>query len=203
MLNKLLSDNQCSIVVTAAYVLAHAKYGESTESLGDESTEQRWTGRYIPETLRTSRRLRTFILDIGTHPAGMALPRTAWSVLTASAPVLGVSAPDYTNGGMAPSAAYECGAEEQTVDHVVLHCPIHRPPHGLHGLRVLDAELLSTCHEIWCGQAVDCDNSLKRRSARSRQRMVALTYRTRPATVSVALNSHNSADTHSLPTITL
>ena len=33
--------------------------------------------------------------------------------------------------GMALSADCECGAEEQTVDHVdvVLHCPIHRPPY--------------------------------------------------------------------------
>jgi len=53
---------------------------------------------------------------------------------------------------MALSAAYECGAEEQTVDHVVLQCPIQRPPHGLHGLAVLDVEaiewLLNTCPEI-------------------------------------------------------
>jgi len=53
---------------------------------------------------------------------------------------------------MASSAACECGAEEQTVDHVVLQCPIHRPPHGLHSLMVLDDEtiewLLSTCPEI-------------------------------------------------------
>jgi len=53
---------------------------------------------------------------------------------------------------MASSAACECGAEEQTVDHVVLQCPIHRPPHGLHGLMVLDDEtiewLLNTCPEI-------------------------------------------------------
>jgi len=42
--------------------------------------------------------------------------------------------------GMASSAACQCGAEEQTVDHVVLQCPIHRPPHGLHGLTVLDNE---------------------------------------------------------------
>ena len=41
--------------------------------------------------------------------------------------------------GMATAAACECGAE-QTVDHVILHCPIHRPPHGLHGLTVLDDE---------------------------------------------------------------
>jgi len=31
------------------------------------------------------------------------------------------------NGGLASSAVCECGAE-QTVDHVVLHCTIHRPP---------------------------------------------------------------------------
>ena len=30
--------------------------------------------------------------------------------------------------GMTPSSACECGTEEHTIDHVVLHCPIHRPP---------------------------------------------------------------------------
>jgi len=54
--------------------------------------------------------------------------------------------------GMASSVACECGAEEQTVDHVVLQCLIHRLPRGLHGLTVLDDEtiewLLSTCPEI-------------------------------------------------------
>ena len=28
---------------------------------------------------------------------------------------------------MAPSTASQCGAEELTVDHVVLHCPIRQP----------------------------------------------------------------------------
>jgi len=59
---------------------------------------------------------------------------------------------------MASSTACECGAEEQTVGHAVLRCPIHRLPHGLHGLTVLDDEaiewLLNTCPEIKCGQAV-------------------------------------------------
>jgi len=41
---------------------------------------------------------------------------------------------------MASSAAYKCGADEQTVDHVVLQCPIQRPPRGLHGLTVLNDE---------------------------------------------------------------
>ena len=43
---------------------------------------------------------------------------------------------------MAASAACECGAEEQTVDDVVLYCTIHRPPYGLHGLTVLDNETI-------------------------------------------------------------
>jgi len=54
--------------------------------------------------------------------------------------------------GIASSAAFECGAE-QTVDHVILHCPINRPtPHGLHGLTLLDDEttewLLNTCPDL-------------------------------------------------------
>jgi len=45
-----------------------------------------------------------------------------------------------------------CGEEEKAVYHVVLQCPIHRHPPGLHGLTVLDDEivecLFSTCPEI-------------------------------------------------------
>jgi len=71
-----------------------------------------------------------------------------------------------TQRGMAPCAACECGAEERTVDHLVLHYPIHLPPYGMHGPTVLDDEtiewLLNTCPEIYCGLAVDCKNWLKR-----------------------------------------
>jgi len=73
---------------------------------------------------------------------------------------------------MASSAACECGTEEQTVDHVVLECPIHRPPHGLHGLTFLDDEttewLLNTCPEILCGQVMD------KRRTRSNERRRSL-----------------------------
>jgi len=55
--------------------------------------------------------------------------------------------------GIASSVVCECGAEEQTVYHVVIQCLlIYRPPHGLHGLTVLGDEttewLLKTCPEI-------------------------------------------------------
>jgi len=83
---------------------------------------------------------RTFISDIGTHPSGMALPRTAWVQLNRLRTGVGHLRSCLHKWAMASSAACECGAEEQTADHVVLQCPIHRPPRGIHGLTVLDDE---------------------------------------------------------------
>jgi len=44
--------------------------------------------------------------------------------------------------GMTSSAACECGAEEQTVDHVVLQCPMDQLPHELQALTVPDDETI-------------------------------------------------------------
>jgi len=62
-------------------------------------------------------------LDIGTHPPRMALPRTVWIRLDRLHIRLGRFCSWLHKWIMDPSAA--CGPEEQTVDHVVLHCPIH------------------------------------------------------------------------------
>jgi len=109
-----------------------------------------------------TRYFKYFIHGIVIQLYGVVRP---WTVWIQPVPASDVSAPSWTNGVWSPSAACECGAEEQIVDHVVLQCPIHRT---LHGLTVLDDEtiewLLNTCPEIWCGQAVDCNNSLKRLS---------------------------------------
>jgi len=100
-------------------------------------------------------RLRTFIPDVGTHLHGTALPRTAWVRLNRLRIGVGLFRSCLHEWGMAPSAACECGAEEKTVDHVVLQCLIHRLTHELRGLTVLDDEtiewLLSTFPEIYCG----------------------------------------------------
>jgi len=89
----------------------------------------------------------------------MTLPSRPWARLNRFRTGVGRFRSCLYKRGMASSAACECGAEDQTVDHVVLQCPIHRPPHGLDGLTVLDDEttewLLNTCPEIWRGQAVD------------------------------------------------
>jgi len=93
--------------------------------------------------------LRTFILDTGTHTRGMTLPRRDWFGALVR---VGRFRSCLHKWGMASSAPCECGAEEQTVDHVVLQHPTYRPPHGLQGLTVLDDVitewLLNTCPEI-------------------------------------------------------
>ena len=83
-----------------------------------------WVGNNITK-------LRTYIPD--TYPPGKAL--TAWVRLNHFRAGVGRFRCCPHKWGMASSAVCACGAEDQTVDHVVLPCPIHRPPHGLHGRR--------------------------------------------------------------------
>jgi len=82
----------------------------------------------------------------------MTLLRKAWVRLNHFGPGVGGFRSCLYKWDMASSATCECGAEEQTVDHVVLQCPICRPPHGQHGLTVLDDEtiewLLNICPVI-------------------------------------------------------
>jgi len=85
-------------------------------------------------------------------PPGMALPRRAWVRLNRLLAGVGHFRSCLYKWGVASSAVCECDAKEQTVNHVVLQCPIHQRTHGLHGLTVLDNEttewLLNTCPEI-------------------------------------------------------
>ena len=111
--------------------------------------DHQWNAEWLYNTTRH----RTFIPDTGAHPPQMSPPKQRGPGLTASAPVSGVSAPACTDEAWSPlRLVSECGAEEQTVDHAVLQCPIHRSPHGLHGLVVLDDETiewqLNNCPDI-------------------------------------------------------
>jgi len=88
--------------------------------------DHRWNAELLENTMR----LRTFVPDIGTHPPEMTLPRTAWVRLNRLRIGVGRRTHPPCLHSMAPSAACECGAEE-TVDHVVLQCPMHPPLDGL------------------------------------------------------------------------
>jgi len=91
----------------------------------------------ITDWLENTTRLCSFIPDVGTHPPWTALPRIAWDRLNRLRTGVERFRSCLHKWGMSPSAACECGTDVQTVEHVVIHCPIHRPPYGVHGLTVL------------------------------------------------------------------
>jgi len=102
-----------------------------------------------PVWLDNPTRLRTFIPDTDTHPPGVTFPRTAWVWLNCLRTGVRCFCSYLHKWNMTSSAACECGAEEQTVDHVVFQCPIHRPPHRLHGLMVVDIRTIEWLLNTW------------------------------------------------------
>ena len=85
-------------------------------------------------------RLRTFVPETGARPVRMGLPRAAWVKLNRLRTGVGRFHSSMHKWGLAPSPNCECGASEQTADHVLTECFIHRAPHGARGLTVLDDE---------------------------------------------------------------
>ena len=99
-----------------------------------EWTNHKWKTEYC----KNASRLRAFVPDTGARPVGLGLPRAAWVKLNRLRTGVGQFHSSMHKWGLAPSPNCECGASEQTADHVLTACPIHRAPHGLRGLTVLD-----------------------------------------------------------------
>ena len=101
-----------------------------------EWTNYKWNAEYC----ENASRLRAFVPGTGARPVGMSLPRVAWVKLNRLRTGVGRYHLSMHKWGLAPSPNCECGASEQTADHVLSACPIHRAPHGARGLTVLDDE---------------------------------------------------------------
>ena len=107
--------------------------------LGIRASE--WTNlKWNVEYCEGASRLCAFVPETGARPVGMGLPRAAWVRLNRLWTVVGRFHSPMHKWGLAPSPNCECGASEQTADHVLTACPIHRAPHGACGLTVLDDE---------------------------------------------------------------
>ena len=98
-----------------------------------EWTNHKWNAEYCENAFR----LRAFVPETGARPIGMGLPRAAWVKLNCLRTGVGRFHLSIHKWGLAPSPNCECGACEQTADHVLTACPIHRAPHGARGLTVL------------------------------------------------------------------
>ena len=101
-----------------------------------EWTNHKWNAEYC----ESASRLRAFVPGTSVRPVGMSLPRAAWVKLNRLRTGVGRFHSSMHKWGLAPSPNCECGASEQTADHVLTMCPIHRAPHGARGLTVLDDE---------------------------------------------------------------
>ena len=99
-----------------------------------EWTNHKWKTEYCEDASR----LRAFVSGTGARPIWMGLPRAACVKLNRLR--IGVKRfhSSMHKWGLAPSPNCECGASDQTADHVLTACLIHRAPHGARGLTVLD-----------------------------------------------------------------
>ena len=104
--------------------------------------------KWKTEYCENASRLRAFVPETGAMPVGMGLPRAAWVKLNCLRTGVKQFHSSMHKWGLAFSPNCECGASEQTADHVLTACPIHRAPHGARGLTVLDDETRCWLNDI-------------------------------------------------------
>ena len=119
------------------FVPASRNLLDNLASLGIRASE--WTNhKWNAEYCENASRLRAFVPETGARPVAMGLTRAAWVKLNRLPTGVGRFHLSLHKCGLAPSTNCECGAYEQTADHVLTACPIHWAPHGARGLTVLD-----------------------------------------------------------------
>ena len=117
-----------------------------------EIRASQWTNcRWNTEYCKNTSRLHVFIPITSAKPVGMRLPQTAWVKLIHLRIGVGRLNSSMHKCGLAFSPSCESGASEQTTDHVLIVCPIHRAPKEARDFTVLD-------DETKCWLAVICKN---------------------------------------------
>ena len=84
--------------------------------------------------------LGVYIPRVSTRPIGISLTRTAWVKLNCLRTGVRRFGSSMHKCVFAFLSKCECGASEQTADHIILTCPTHRAPLVILGLTVLDDE---------------------------------------------------------------
>ena len=119
------------------FVSAARNLLDNLARLGIRASE--WTNfKWNAEYCENASRLRVFVPRTGARSVGMGLSRAAGVKHNRLRTGVGRFHSSMHKWGLTPSPNCECGAAEQTADHVLTACPIHRAPHGARGLTVLD-----------------------------------------------------------------
>ena len=122
LLNGSSDTHQAKLRSKRPFVPAARNFLDNLARLGIHASE--WTNyKRKTEYCKNISRLRAFVLETGARPVGMGLPRAAWVKLNRLRTVVGRFHSSMHKWGLAPSANCECGASEQTADHVLTACP--------------------------------------------------------------------------------
>ena len=118
---------------------AARNFSNNLAGLGIRASEwknHKWNAEYCKNTFR----LLAFIPKTSTMSVGMSLPGTTWVKLNRLRTGVGQFHSSMHKWGLAPSPNCKSDGSEQTADHVLTACPIHRAPHGARVPTVLDDE---------------------------------------------------------------
>ena len=73
-------------------------------------------------------RIHRYIWDPGAGVEGEDLPRRQWTLLNRLRTGVGCFKTSMKKWGLADSATCECGEPEQSAEHIINTCPLHKPP---------------------------------------------------------------------------
>ena len=139
LLNWSSNTRQVRLRSRRPFVPAARNFSNNLARLGIRASE--WTNhKWKTEYCENASRLCVFVPGTSSRPVGMGLPRAAWVKLNRLRTGVGQFHSSIHEWGLALSPNCECGASEQTADHVLTACLIHRAPHGARGWTVLDDE---------------------------------------------------------------
>ena len=115
-------------------------------------TKHKWNADYLKSTSR----VRAFILRVSSRPLGMSLPRTSWGRINRLRDGVERFHSFMYIWGLASSPNFECSATEKTADHLISSFLVHHVPRGTRDLQVLDDAtqcwLNTTTTSIYSGQ---------------------------------------------------
>ena len=143
ILNGLLSGSsdtrQVRLRSRRPFVPAARDLLDNLARLGIRASE--WTNyKWRTEYCENASRLRTFVPRTGARSVEMGLPRAPWVKLNRLGTDVGRFHSSMHKWSLTLSSNCKCGASDQTADHVLTACPIHRAPHGARSLTILDDE---------------------------------------------------------------
>ena len=119
--------------------LASDAHGKTNRVWAEGNWEMRW------DTTRC--RLRTFIQTPSNKPIGHDLAQYSLVCLNRIRTGYGRFNANMNQMGLSPSASCECGATDQTAQHIASECPLHRCKEDL---VVLDTAARNWLHDLQC-----------------------------------------------------